>query len=298
MRAFFFLLSLWLACKSENRKLGPTSPLHELTTLAKGLNETSGLANADDSTVYVHNDSGFKPELYQISISTGQIKQTIRIPGVPNIDWEELAADSFFIYIGDFGNNLGTRKDLVIYKVKKSKLTPGDTSRPQSIHFFYPQQLSFASGNRHNFDCEAMIAVGDSLYLFTKNRGNLATDLYRLPKTPGRFPAQYIDQFNTDGLITAADFLGGRQNSLVLLGYQIQGFRFPSFLWVFSGFHGTDFFGGTRVRLELAPDLQTEAIIFNSDSNVLITNEDETGTTGKLYKLNIGNLNQNGFYNR
>lgn len=282
-----FIFPILLECK-QKLELTEKSPLQFVATLPAPLNETSGLARADDSTLYTHNDSGNPPILYLVSATLGQILGSFRIPDTQNIDWEELAADSGFIYIGDFGNNGGTRKDLIIYKLNKSNLSVARPGEVEAIRFSYPEQTYFGTSNRHNLDCEAMIVLGDSLYLFTKNRKDLATDVYRLPKTQGLYSALRVGHFDTGGLITAADFRPGENNQLALLGYVPNGSRLKSFLWMFRGFQQTDFFGGEATRTELADDLQSEAILFTSDTTLLITNEEESGATGKLYQLNLG----------
>lgn len=281
----FFVLFL-LECKLKVGLTG-SSPLQLVATLPAPLNETSGLARADDSTLFTHNDSGNPPILYRVSATSGQIMGKFRIPGTQNVDWEELAADSGFIYIGDIGNNAGHRKDLVIYMINKLNISDPPSIQVGTIRFSYPEQTSFYPSSRHNFDCEAMIALGDSLYLFTKNRKDLTTDVYCLPKNPGIYDALHVGNFDTGGLITAADFLPGEKNQLALLGYIPQGFRFKAFLWMFTGFDGADFFGGTSQRTELASDLQAEAILFTSDSTLLISHEREFGTTGRLFKLDL-----------
>lgn len=283
-----FISPFLLECKLKVG-LNGSSPLELVATLPAPLNETSGLAGAGELTLFTHNDSGNPPILYQVSAISGQILESFRIPGVQNIDWEELASDSGFIYIGDIGNNAGYRKDLVIYAVNKLNVSDPHSIPPGAIRFSYPEQTSFHPSGRHNFDCEAMIAWGDSLYLFTKNRKDLATDVYRLPKTPGNYEARHVGHFDTGGLITAADLLTGEKNQLALLGYKPEGSRFKSFLLLFTGFRETDFFGGTSRRTELANDLQAEAVLFTSDSTLLISNEKEFGTTGQLFRLVLKN---------
>lgn len=286
------LCVFFIGCLLECRQVILVSGAEQFQTLATlpgNLNETSGLALAGDGNVYVHNDSGNPPELYLVNPGDGQIKRTIRISGRRNNDWEELAGDSSFLYIGDFGNNAGRRKDLTILKISRTELALRDTVSAGLIQFYYPEQRSFAAGNAHNYDCEAMIAIGDSLYLFTKNRGNLGTDIYRLPMDPGSYPAAHLGHFNTRGLVTAADFLPGARNTLVLLGYETGHIQNKTFLWIASGIEGTHFLGGSWQRRDLATNLQAEAILFNSDTTLLMTNEEEGGPDasggGKIYEL-------------
>ncbi|MGC9330765.1 MAG: hypothetical protein ACP5DZ_02680, partial [Bacteroidales bacterium] len=85
--------------------------------------------------------------------------------------------------------------------------------------FHYPNQQQFEWDNYStNFDCEAIIAKGDSLYLFSKNWGNLKTYLYALPKVPGEYPATLKDSFNVQGLVTGAA-IDTVENQITLIGY-------------------------------------------------------------------------------
>ncbi len=263
-------------------------PLERLASLPKSLTETSGIAHATDSSFYVHNDSGNKPRLYEIHATSGEIIREVKITNVSNNDWEELAEDSLHIYIGDFGNNEGIRKNLMIYKVSRQAVLTNTEVEAEVIQFSYPDQNKFATRNTHNADCEAMISIGDSLFLFSKNRADHATNVYRLPNQPGQYVAEKIGHFNTKGLITAADFLPGETNTLALLGYEIIGNKYKSFLWICRDIKGTDFFGGTQTRYEVAPNFQTEAILFDSDSTLIITNEEERGGRGSMARVGFG----------
>ena len=283
-----FILLFLLACDPVAQSPSNYIQLQYVATLPKSLKETSGLASCADTSYYVHNDSGNKPRLYQISAVSGEIQREIRIKDAKNNDWEELAEDNTHIYIGDFGNNTGMRTNLMIYSVSKHDLGEKDEVKAGIIHYEYPDHASFTARGKHNHDCEAMVAIEDSLYLFSKNRGDLATDVYRLPKKPGRNVAQHVGHFNSQGLITAADFLPGESNMLVLLGYETAGNTYKSFLWLFTGFNGTDFFEGTQRRIAIAPDLQAEAVLFDSDSTLIITNEEEKGGLGRINRIVIG----------
>ena len=82
-------------------------------------------------------------------------------------DWEDLAMDEQFLYIGDFGNNGGNRQDMLVYKVALSQINPSTSNADmtQSLSVQYEDQTTFDNeAYKHNFDCEAMIVLGDSLY--------------------------------------------------------------------------------------------------------------------------------------
>ncbi len=86
------------------------------SNLPDKVDETSGLIYLN-GYVWTFNDSGGEPEIYKIDNESGKIIQTVRITNGENFDWEDITRDESFIYIGDFGNNWGTRKDLKIYKI-------------------------------------------------------------------------------------------------------------------------------------------------------------------------------------
>jgi hypothetical protein len=284
----FSTIMLLFACNGNTQPPVQYVPLERVAVLHDKLNETSGLAFANQHNVYVHNDSGKKPELYEISLATGEIVREVEIENARNKDWEELAADDDFIYIGDFGNNAGSRDDLRVLKVSRSKASEDTQVKVDKIHFDYPDQKSFKSRRSHDFDCEAMIVYEDSLYLFSKNRESFTTDVYRLPTESGKYSAEKIGSFKADGLITAADLrIGRKYNSLVLLGYQIKGHKYVSFMWLCTEFRGLDFFDGKVVRLDVAPNLQAEAVVWESDTTVLITNEEERAGRGQISRIDL-----------
>ncbi len=92
--------------------------------------------------MYTFNDSGNLPELYQIDSNSGKILKVLKTTA-ENKDWEALANDGENFYIGDFGNNSGTRKDLKIYKIPfQDDQLQNDLMK--TISFYYPEQNDFA----------------------------------------------------------------------------------------------------------------------------------------------------------
>ncbi len=91
------------------------SPLHNK------VEETSGVIYFR-KYIWTFNDSGGKPEIYKIDKETGKVIQTVRIENAENHDWEDITQDKKYIYVGDFGNNLGNRQNLKIYKIKKKPI--------------------------------------------------------------------------------------------------------------------------------------------------------------------------------
>ena len=235
--------------------------------------ETSGIIWYRDA-IWTHNDSGGEPALYKLDENEGRLLQTIQLINAVNIDYEDITQDEEFIYLGDFGNNHGTRQDLAIYKIKKSDIPEkGDIQlSAEKITFEYKNQLDFEYKNRSNdFDCEAIIAKGDFLYIFTKNWINGYTNCYKIPKSVGHYQLNVHQSFNVRGLITAADYNASAE-VLTLIGYE----NFVPFLWVIWDFEKDDFFGGNKKRVDFAyiQGAQTEAVCFKNKDEILMTCED------------------------
>lgn len=262
--------------------------LIEVMPLPKELKECSGMTQLDKNTFIALNDGGDKPYLYAFDQGNSNEIRKIKIDGVENNDWEELTRDEDYIYIGDTGNNGGTRQNLMIYKVKKSDVLHKDEVVPEKILFRYEGQTRFNDSNRHNFDCEAFVSVGDSLYLFTKNRGDLRTDVYGIPKIPGSYLAGKLRSFDSRGLITGADYRSNQSKAeLVLIGYNVKGHVYNPFLIHFTNFSGTDFFGGSSERITIDQELQGESVLFHDDNSVYISNESSKSVKSHLYKVSL-----------
>jgi hypothetical protein len=240
------------------------------------ISESSGLIyNA--GFLWTHNDSGNPNSFYKIDPKTGTIIQEISISNAPNTDWEDITADEHYIYIGDVGNNDGNRKDLKILKINKDSILSKTESfiaiNAEKIAFSYTDQTSFITSKTHNFDCESIISKGDSLYLFTKNRGDLKTREYRLPKIPGNYSISPIDSFNVGCLITGADY-NSNTNEIVLIGYSSS--KDKSYVFYLNEFHSNLFFSGNKRKLQLTQKyigLQTEGICFLSNDSLAFSCE-------------------------
>ncbi len=263
-----------------------TVPIKMVRSLPLELRETSGLIFWNYS-LWTHNDSGGEPVLYKLDTLTGKVLQKVTLVNALNIDWEEIAQDDSFIYIGDFGNNLGTRKDLKVYVVSKTEVPFNKDGEVTAsvINFSYADQQSYTMANRSNdYDCEAMVTYGDSLYLFTKNWANQQSRLYALPKTPGTYSVYPIDTLAADGLITGAD-LSPSGNELVLCGYK----NYSPIVWVLYDYRNGFFFKGNKRRITFSgmTGTQTEGAAFLRESEVVISSEKTTISPAGLFKINI-----------
>lgn len=265
-----------LACDTGN--------ITTIADLPKKLSEASGMEITSKSDIiWMLNDGGNKSRLYGLN-EKGKIVKELKIDA-KNKDWEDLTSDSNGnLYIGDFGNNRSSRKNLAILKVSASDLESDSLITVERIAFKYPNQNKFPPKKKQlYFDGEAFLFFNDSLYIFTKSRvkGDFGrTDLYKVPAKQGQYEAIYIDSFTTcndlECWITAAD-MNAEQDEVVLLTHQS--------VWSFTDFETDNFFNGTVVQYDLGHRSQKEAICFKTDSLLYITDERSHGGGGNLYKF-------------
>ena len=163
----------------------------------------------------------------------------------------------------------------MIYRISKDDILKKDEVKADIISFRYEGQTKFNDSNRHNFDCEAMICKGDSIFLFSKNRGDFRTDVYGFPKVPGDYVTHIMGSFDSEGLVTGADYRqNGIDGELVLVGYSIHGKAVYPFTLYFPKVKGSDFLGGEVYRHDYRTVLQTESILFHGKNSAYITNEE------------------------
>ena len=240
-----------------------------LGTLPQEIGETSGLI-FHNGKLYTHNDSGSDALIYEIDTLNFTIQRSIQITGATNVDWEDIARDDSYLYIGDIGNNLGSRRDLTIYRVLLSELDLGTTAASEIITYVYEDQTVFDSGTNSDWDAEALISYGDELIIFTKQWQSLGTVAYTLPKNPGDYIAQRAGAAAVNGLVTGASY---NQSSgiIYLVGYNslLQPFLFRLDDLV-SPFNLPQ--SGQRFNLELG-FAQIEGITAIDNNNYLLSSE-------------------------
>jgi hypothetical protein len=221
--------------------------------------------------------------LYAYNLEGG-LENTLQVKNVSNLDWEALAEDDQYFYIGDFGNNYGTIRNLKLYRIDKSKLenkNPYDVEADE-IGFEWADQKIFAPlKHHHNFDCEAFFSSGDSLYFFTKNWANLRTRMYSMPKTIDHHELQPKAEFNADLLVTGAD-INSTGDVVALIGYK----DFRTYLILLYDFKGSDFFKGKSIKLDLKilGSAQTEGVVF-TDNDELYINTEATKQKQAIYRI-------------
>ena len=282
------MVSSW-ACAQEEGYSGYT-PLFApefKAELPHEVCETSGLF-FHNGRLWTHNDSGGKPILYGLDTTTFEVVQRITLANAKNKDWEDVCTDGERVYVGDFGNNKGKRKNLRIY-VFSLKAIPaeGDASLTvDSIRFSFGDQTEFNNEkHQHDFDCESMFATDQYLYLFSKGWATGTTRLYRLSKTPGTQVAQVVNGFDSQGLITGADY-DRESGILVLVGY-VNKIWLP-FIYLIYDFDDAGVkLSNRRFELHNYFGTQTEGICFYAKGKCYLTAETSPAFAARVFTIDF-----------
>jgi len=191
--------------------------IREKFELSSLLEETSGLIYFNNRLI-THNDGGNDPKLYEIDTITSNINRIVTVTNATNVDWEDLAQDDTYIYIGDIGNNSGDRTDLKVYRISKTDYLNSTSVVADIINYSYADQTDFTPHPHNtNWDAESLLVWEDQLFLFSKNWIDHQVNLYVFPKTPGTHVASIQSTYNLQALATSATITP--DNRIYLLAY-------------------------------------------------------------------------------
>lgn len=245
-RFLFGLIFISLLCFIRPLSAQPMSSIKNLKIgtavgwdLADSLSEISGICNAfpviGSNWFLGIQDGGNSSDL--VVFDWGNRKSFVVSTGLNNRDWEAITRDDVRVYIGDFGNNRGDRRDLKIYRISDvdssvfaddwkynvtgiNKRGIRNTSVVDSIEFDFEDQWDFKPRFRHDFDCESMLVLDDSIWLFTKNWKNFKSNVYVLLNSPGKQVARKVASINTRCLVTDVCW---HNREVLLVGYSVFG---------------------------------------------------------------------------
>ena len=147
-----------------------TSCAQKVINLPDELKEISGIELYKDSIFFAINDGGNKSVIFVLGRDYKLLK-IVEVEGVKNRDWEALAIDDKYLYIGDIGNNLNSRKNLQIHRISIQRLLEKNKVEPETMEINYAEQKKFPPAPTDlYFDAEAMMAYDGKLWIITKNR--------------------------------------------------------------------------------------------------------------------------------
>lgn len=256
--------------------------------LSQTIKETSGLIIWNNK-LWTHNDDT-DTKIYALDTLDINNYSSYTMEFCENIDWEEISQDDNYVYIGDFGNNVnGNRTDLKILRVDKTSILQNSLII-DTINFSYALQSDFSpSGNNNtNFDCEAFVVSNDSIYLFTKEWVSKKSSIYALPKVPGNYSANFISQYDVQGLITGATYFEDKR-IVALSGYSQ---TLQPFTFLLYDFQNHDFFNGNKRKVSLNMSFnQVEGITSEDGLTYFVSNErfsQSTITTeAKIHRIDL-----------
>lgn len=235
---------------------------YKIAVLSDSLRETSGLTFFKDR-LYTINDGGNPNIIYEIDKNSGKILKKIQT-NFPNKDWEAITNDGENLYIGDFGNNAGNRRDLTIYSIDNQQ-------EINVIKFSYQNQKDFSVNYlNHDFDAEAMVFINNKIHLFTKEWSAKKVSHYIInPKLSENQSVTKSESFNTGFVVTDAAYY---ENKLYVIGYTKKA---KTYLMIFEQNDEGLFFSNPTKKYRLGSALtvgQIEGIAVNADG-IYISNE-------------------------
>ncbi|RMF84909.1 MAG: hypothetical protein D6744_02255 [Planctomycetota bacterium] len=232
---------------------------------------------------YVHNDSGNTPEVFLLD-RRGKVRGVVRLIGAPNIDWEDVALaphgeNAWDVCVADIGDNRRRRADVVVYRFPEPEFDAAGGAirvRPTAFRLRYPD-------GAHNAEALVVDPRSGDGYIITKEETQPAR-VYRFA-APWRADAavtlEHVGELKFPPapplmtMVTAADISpDGRR-----LATRSYGFGWE---WMLPA--PGDVRGLLRSeallpqRLDLAGELQGEALAYTADGEALVTISEQLPT--------------------
>jgi hypothetical protein len=184
---FIAIIFVLVRCSSYSHIFSKGKKLASITD--SRLNEISGLvaSRANKDLIWVHNDSGNKPEIYLVNKKL-EIKMIIKIKDAYNHDWEDIAMgpgpdqSKNYIYLADVGDNHAHRFYKTIYRFEEPVLQAidKDTTIINTVDTYDKTVFHLEDGRK---DVEAMLVDPYTHYiLIISKRENPAT-VYKVATT-------------------------------------------------------------------------------------------------------------------
>jgi hypothetical protein len=160
---------------------------------AAGLGEASGMAvsRRQADLLWAVNDSGNPPVLFALS-SRGAARGAVRVAGVENVDWEDLAAFRWqgqaYLLLADTGDNRARRREVALHVVAEPE--PNAAGRfSGEVRPAWTLRFRYEDGPR---DCEAVAVDERTGQVLLVSKRTKPPVLYRLPLRPAASDAVLI----------------------------------------------------------------------------------------------------------
>jgi hypothetical protein len=159
-------------------RLAPLEPLGRLEH--PPIREASGIvaSRRHPGVFWVHNDSGNPPVLFAVRRDGTLLREyTVK---VPNIDWEDIAADDAeHLYLGDIGNNGKQLPVRAIYQLDEP-----DPSRPAEGKLPVTSASYYRFAPRQRFDAEGLFIDRGRAIVVAKTSDGREAELFAVPLDP------------------------------------------------------------------------------------------------------------------
>ena len=80
--------------------------------------------------------------LFMSLIQWGVLLEKSTILSATNVDWEAISQNSQSVFVGDFGNNSGSRENLCIYEISKADIQDPSVNQVTAIRRCIPLRRS------------------------------------------------------------------------------------------------------------------------------------------------------------
>jgi len=150
------------------------------------LTEASGLtaSRRSDAVLWAVNDSGNDPLVFAFD-KEGNDLGTVRIAGVPNLDWEDIAGFEYhgkpYLLIADTGDNRGARRTSYLHIIEEPAVEKLSPKKVLMVNRSWTVAFRFEDGPR---DCEAVAVLPGSEEILLISKRDVPAGLYTLPLMP------------------------------------------------------------------------------------------------------------------
>jgi hypothetical protein len=258
--------------------------------LPEGVPESSGAVRAlpslplSEGGFWTHNDSGWPGFIFRVGLR-GELLDTVRLPEIRPVDWEDMAAGPCLgvdgprcLFLADTGDNREIRAELHIHQIPEP--SPGDTvSAAVSV-----LKVQLPHGPR---DIEAMAVVGNGTILLVTKGRNHPVEVYALradvwsggsgPQIPVRVQQLTRNRARMGELVvggtTGAAAVQSREGGWLVAVRSYEDLRLFSMATAGNEQPELRPISGWRVNLRPLREAQGEAVAFLGGDSLLVTSE-------------------------
>jgi hypothetical protein len=171
--------------------------------LTPDVREASGLAvsPSSDDFLWVINDSNGTPEIH-LSGTDGTPRGSVKIKGVKNKDWEDLAPFTYqgkpYLLVADTGDNDAKRSEVRLLIVREPKLPTVGKSITGEIEAEWIIDFTYENGSA---DCEAVSVDAQAGKIILVTKRTTPPGVYELPLRPKNKTSQIAKKVGTTQVI-------------------------------------------------------------------------------------------------